>query len=284
MIAAATAPTAVSFAGSPQTGSARSTWTIGFTSSATGALKNGDTVIIGFSAGFSIEANPTITLGGGYTNCSATGSTNGTAGSVTGPTLTVTIVNNGGTCALANSGNGSMTIAGVDNPPAQVITNTSLTLSTGADYTAASPAANVTIAAATTPTGVSFTGSPQSGNARSTWTVGYTATATGALKTGDAITIGFAAGFSIPANPTVVLTGAYTNCSASAVTTSTSGSTTGPTVTVTLANNGGNCALANSASGALTLAGITNPPQQTITAANMTVATTADTTAASPGA
>ena len=284
VIAAATAPTAVSFAGAPQTGSARSTWTIGFTSSASGALKNGDTVIIGFSAGFSIEANPTITLGGGYTNCSATGSTNGTAGSVTGPTLTLTIVNNGGTCSLANSGNGSMTIAGVSNPPAQTITNTSLTLSTGADYTAASPAANVTIAGATTPTAVSFTGSPQSGNARSTWTVGYTASATGALKTGDAIKIGFAAGFSIPANPTVVLTGAYTNCSASAVTTSTAGSTTGPTVTVTLANNGGNCALANNASGALTLAGITNPPQQTITAANMTVATTADTTAASPGA
>ncbi len=283
-IAAATAPTAVSFAGSPQTGGARSTWTVGYTASATGALKDGDAVIIGFSAGFSIEANPTITLGGGYTNCSATASTNGTAGSVTGPTLTVTLANNGGTCALANSGNGSLTIAGVENPPAQTITNTSLTVSTGADYTAASPAGNVTIGAATTPTAVTFAGSPQTGVARSTWTIGFTSTTTGALKVGDTITVGFAAGFSVPATPTVTLTGAYTNCSATAVTTSTSGSTTGPTVKITLANNGGNCALANSASGALKIAGITNPPAQTITAANMTLATSADTVAGVPGA
>ena len=113
------------------------------------------------------------------------------------------------------------------------------------------------IAAATTPTAVTFTGAPQTQGARSTWTIGYTASATGALKTGDTISIGFSTGFSIPANPTVTLTGAYATCSATAVTTAT---TSGATVLVTLANNGGTCALANSASGALTLAGITNPP------------------------
>ena len=44
------------------------------------------------------------------------------------------------------------------------------------------------------------------------------------------------------------------NCLATAVTTGTNNSATGPTVTVTLANNGGNCALANSANGAFTFA------------------------------
>ena len=218
-IAAATTPTAVSFAGSPRPATPARPGRSASPPARAAPSRTGGSVIIGFSAGFSIPANPTITLtGAGWSNCSATGSTNGTAGSVTGPTLTVTLADNGGTCALANSGNGPLTIAGVINPPAQTIAETSLSVSTSTDYTAANPGATVTIGAATTPTGVSFTGSPQTGVARSTWTIGYTATATGALKVGDTITVGFAAGFSVPANPTVTLTGAYTNCSASAVT------------------------------------------------------------------
>ena len=284
VIAAATAPTAISFAGAPQSANARSTWTIGYTSTATGSLRAGDTISVVFAAGFTIPATPTITLtGAGYTNCSATAVITGTAGSATGPTLTLTLANNGGTCALANSGNGAFTILGITNPPAQTITAANLTLATSADTTLASPAGNVVISAATTPTAVSYAGVPQTGYARSTWTVGFTASAGGALKTGDTITLAFANGFSIPATPTITLTGAgYANCSATAVTTGTNGSASGPTVTVTLANNGGTCALAASGNGALTVAGIANPPAQTITPANLTVATSADTTPASP--
>ena len=284
VIAAATAPTAISFAGAPQSANARSTWTIGYTATATGSLRAGDTISVVFAAGFTIPATPTVTLtGAGYTNCAATAVTTGTAGSATGPTVTLTLANNGGNCALANSGNGAFTIVGITNPPAQTITAANLTLATSADTIPASPAGNVVISAATTPTAVSFTGVPQSGYARSTWTIGFTASAGGALKTGDTITLAFANGFSIPATPTITLTGAgYANCSATAVTTGTNGSSSGPTVTVTLANNGGNCALAASGNGALTVAGIANPPAQTITPANLTVATSADTTPASP--
>ena len=42
------------------------------------------------------------------------------------------------------------------------------------------------------------------------------------------------------------------------------------------------CSLANSGNGALTIAGVTNPPAQTITAANWTVATSTDTDAGDP--
>ena len=50
------------------------------------------------------------------------------------------------------------------------------TVATSASVTPASPAGNITIAAATAPTAVTFAGAPQVGLARATWTVGYTAT------------------------------------------------------------------------------------------------------------
>ncbi len=82
------------------------------------------------------------------------------------------------------------------------------------------------------------------------------------LRAGDTITIAFASGFTVPVTPTITLAGAYTNCSATGSTASTSGSGTGPTLTVTLADNGGTCALATSASGALTIAGFTTRPHR----------------------
>ena len=203
-ITAATAPTAVTFAGAPQNGGARSTWTVGYT--ATTALKAGDTITISIPAGFAIPTSPTITLGGAYTGtCTSPASTtSNTSGSTTGPTLTITLP---ATCALAAAASGSLTIAGITNAPAAAYLLANWTVNTSADTTPASPAGNVTITAATAPTAVTFAGAPQNGGARSTWTVGYTATT--ALKAGDTITISIPAGFAIPTSPTITLGGAY---------------------------------------------------------------------------
>src|SRR5207247_9329969 len=132
------------------------------------------------------------------------------------------------------------------NPAAGTLTGTTFSVATSKETVAANPA-NVVIAAATQTSAPTFTGTPQSGAARSTWAVGFTASATGALTTGDTITVAFPGTFTVPATPTITLTGAYTNCSAT-------GAAAGTTVTITLADSGGTCTLANSASGALKVA------------------------------
>src|SRR5438067_3395286 len=77
--------TTVSFTGSPQTALARSDWTVGFTSSATGTLSAGSTITAAFNAGFTVPATPTIVLGAGFVNCTATAT-------AAAQTVTVTLV------------------------------------------------------------------------------------------------------------------------------------------------------------------------------------------------
>src|SRR5207237_1294089 len=84
----------ITFTGSPQTGSARSDWTVGFkTSNPGGALAAGSTITVVFNGGFTVPAVPTITLLTGYANCAATATGSGT-------TVTVTLADSGGVCAL----------------------------------------------------------------------------------------------------------------------------------------------------------------------------------------
>src|SRR5437899_522800 len=49
---------------------------------------------------------------------------------------------------------------------------------------------------------VTFSGSPQTGGARATWTVGFTNTGGGALAAGDTITVAFNTGFTVPTGQT----------------------------------------------------------------------------------
>src|SRR5439155_885169 len=122
---------------------------------------------------------------------------------------------------------------------------------------------------------VTFTGSPQTASARSNWTVGFKTGGSGALAAGDTITIVFNSGFTVPAVPAVALLSGFANCSAT-------GTAAGTTVTITLADSGGTCTLANSASGALKVAFPTNPPAGSIAAVNWSVKTGTDTTAVNP--
>ncbi|HEY8869502.1 MAG TPA: hypothetical protein VIM30_08925 [Candidatus Limnocylindrales bacterium] len=120
---------------------------------------------------------------------------------------------------------------------------------------------------------VTFGGSPSTAEAVATWTVAFTTSPTGALKRGSSITVVFNTAFGVPSAPAVSLTGGFTNCSVGA-------SVIGTTMSLTL--NGGRCALGNGATGRLAVAGIINPPAGTYAAASFSVATSADTTAASP--
>ena len=61
----------VTFAGSPQTALARSTWTVGFTTSSTGTLAAGSTITVVFNGGFTVPATPAVTLGPAFANCTA---------------------------------------------------------------------------------------------------------------------------------------------------------------------------------------------------------------------
>ena len=264
VINGATTPTAVSFSPASAAANASSTWTVGFTTSASGKLAAGNTIAVTINSSFTVPATPTITLPSGFSGCTATGST-------TSHVVTVTLA--GASCALANGTAGTLTIAGITNPGAGLYGNTTFSVATSEDTVAASPASGVTITA-TTPTSVSFSGSPQTANSTATWTAGFTTSASGKLAAGNTIAVTFPASFTVPATPTITLPSGFSGCTAT-------GSTTSHVVTVTLA--GASCALANGTAGTLTIAGITNPAAGTYTNTTFSVATSQDTTAASPG-
>ncbi len=115
---------------------------------------------------------------------------------------------------------------------------------------------------------VSFTGLSQVAGATSTWTVGFSTSNnnSSALAAGSTVTAVFAAGFVIPATPTIALAANFSNCTATGV-------TTGQSVVITLANSNGTCALAKNKSATFTIAGITNPEAKTYPASDFSVKT-----------
>ena len=218
-IVAAIAPAAtISFAGATEAAAAITKWTVGFTSSATnGALIGGSTITAVFDASFAITAVPTITLGAGFTNCTAAGAT--TAGS----TVTITLADSAGagSCSLAANTATTVVISGVTNPAVGTYTNTNFTVKTLSDSVTASPAANIAVAAQTTPTAVSVTASNRAAAASGvTYTTTFTPSAvvagppptTGALAAGDTITVVLPASTTVPASPTITPTAGFGTC------------------------------------------------------------------------
>ena len=136
--------TAVTFAGSSMVAGATSNWTVGFKTSASGALNAGKTITVAFSSvspqNFTVPATPTIVLGAGYVNCTAT---------ATGAASTVTVTLAGASCAVGNSTTTSMTINGITNAPqAAAIPKANFSVMTSVDNTSAvSPGSNVTLVA-----------------------------------------------------------------------------------------------------------------------------------------
>ncbi len=237
---------------------------MGFTTSPSGKLAAGNTITATFNSNVTVPATPTVTLGTGFTGCTATAS-------ATGGVVTITLA--GASCAVNNSTAASLTIAGITNPGAQTLTNTTFKVATAEDTSAVSPGSNVVIAAATAPSAVSFSPGSTAAHASSTWSVGFTTSASGKLAAGNTITATFNSNVTVPATPTVTLGTGFTGCTATA-------SATGGVVTITLA--GASCAVNNSTAASLTIAGITNPGAGSYANTTFKVATSEDTSAVSP--
>src|SRR5439155_20742137 len=99
----------------------------------TGHLAAGSTIVAVFPAGFTLVASPAIVLGGAFSNCSA-------AGAAVGTTLTVTLSNSAGTCALADATAATFTASGitnanVDSSGSNAYANNAFSLKTSADAT-----------------------------------------------------------------------------------------------------------------------------------------------------
>jgi putative cell wall-binding protein len=118
------------------------TWTIGFTSSADGALEPGDEIVVTFNPDFVITS-PTVDLTGGFTGLPTTVP----SGDVSVAANVVTITLSSGE-ALAKNTAATLTISGVTNPVSDSYANMSFSVSTSVD-TAGSPLTDVVITSTT---------------------------------------------------------------------------------------------------------------------------------------
>ena len=136
-----TSVTAVTFAGSSQAAGAVANWTVGFTTSSSGALNTGKTITAIFNPGFTVPATPTIALNTGFTSCTATAT-------ATGQTVTITLA--GASCAVANSAAATLTINGITNPAvAGSLAANTFSARTSVDTAVVNPASPIVIVAGT---------------------------------------------------------------------------------------------------------------------------------------
>jgi hypothetical protein len=278
----ATSPSAVTFTATPPTSvasNAPSTWTVGFTTSSGGALGIGSTITITLPAGFSTTSTaPTVTLltpSTFATDCAGLGQDSSESN-----VISILIYPAGSGCALAASTAATFSIS-VVNGFAGAYGASNFSLSTNKDTTAVAPASGETI----TPTAVSsvsVTGTAPTSpveSAASTWTWGFTTSASGQLGAGDTITLTFPASFTtVSTIPTVNLVSPSafpTDCTATS-----SDANEGSVVVITLSNNGSNtCALADSTAATINVA-VVNGTSDALS--SFSLATDEDATATSP--
>ena len=132
----------VTFNGSSLVGGATAAWTIGFTTSngAGGALGPGSTIVVTFNTNFAEPPNPAVTLGTGFTGCTATAST-------ASSTDVVTVTLAGSSCALPKSTAAALTIAGITNAPVGTYPASTFTVSTSSDTNVVSSGSAITLTA-----------------------------------------------------------------------------------------------------------------------------------------
>lgn len=245
------------------------TWTVGFTTSATGDLANPNTVTITFPVGVVLPASPaSLQLTGFAGTCGPGGAT---TGPVSGQTVTLTLPVG---CTLAASSAASIDVQGITNPGAGTLAASGFSLSTTTDPVAAHPASGVTIGTTAVST-VTFSGSSLAANNPSTtWTAGFTTSGTGNLANPNTVSITFPAGFVLPASPaTVVLNASFLG------TCTTTGTVSGQVVTVTVPAG---CTLAASTAATIDIQGITNPAAGALANTGFSVSTSEDTDSVNP--
>ena len=131
----ASAPSNAVFSPGSSAPNALSTWTVGLTTSSTGALAPSDTISVVLNSNFAIATGQTVVFTG-------FGSCPGATDSVAGNVATVSL---GAGCALGNSSSGTLSIPGITNPGVGTYPNTSFSVATSKDSTALNSASNIVI-------------------------------------------------------------------------------------------------------------------------------------------
>jgi hypothetical protein len=244
----------VSFVPSDRQGAASANWTVGFTTSASGALAIGGTITINAPA-------------------STTFPSAASAYKVNGTTVTATPTTAAGTVTIAtpvavgNSSAISVVITGVTNPTAGTYANSSFSISTSADTAASNPASGLSFGSVVS--GVSFSPSSPVSAVSANWTVGFTTSASGALAIGGTITINAPASTTFPSAASAYKVNGTT---VTATPTTAAG-------TVTIATP---VAVGDSSAISVVITGVTNPASGTYANTAFSISTSADTAASTP--
>ena len=137
--AGASTPTGATFAPGSLAAGANSTWTVGLTTSSTGALSPSNTISVVFNPNFTLASGQAVIFTGFGTSCpSSNDSVNGNVVTVTLPAL----------CTLADSTSGTLSLPGITNPAAGTYSNSTFSVGTSQDTSALSSATNIVIGAA----------------------------------------------------------------------------------------------------------------------------------------
>ena len=238
----------VTFAPSDRQGANSAIWTVNATTSATGALAIGATI--------TIDAPPTTTFPSAASAYKVNSTTVTAIPSTAAGTVTIATP-----VAVTSSTLVTVVMTGVINPPAGTYANTSFSVSTSVDTTASNPAGGLSFGSVDS--GVSFGPSSLVGAGSATWTVGFTASASGALAIGDTITISAPASTTFPSAAS-----AYT---VNSTTVTAIPSTAAGTVTIVTP-----VALGNSTAVSVQMTGVTNPAASSYPNTSFSASTTAD--------
>ncbi|HQU26111.1 MAG TPA: hypothetical protein PLS29_03660 [Acidimicrobiales bacterium] len=261
--ASASSVGAVGVATTSTAGNASTTWTVTFTTSASGALSAGGTITLTYPTAFIVAASPKVTFTTGFSGCTtATGS----AGS---GTLVVTLPSG---CSLAASTQGVFSVP-VTNPPApQTFSTSQYTLATSVDTTsfAATSAPTSITASGTAVSSLAVTGAATANTAASL-TYAFTTSASGALAAGDVVTALVPAGYTIESGLGATLGGAFTCTGTSVAITYAAGPPQEVDVTVP-----SGCSLADSSSGSLLFSDVTPPATTSLVATDYALYTSED--------
>ena len=238
----------VTFAPSDRQGAISAIWTVDATTSATGALAIGATI--------TIDAPPTTTFPSAASAYKVNSTTVTAIPSTAAGTVTISTP-----VAVSSSTLVTVVMTGVINPAAGTYANTSFSVSTSVDTTASNPASGLSFGSVVS--GVSFSPSSLVGAGSATWTVGFTASASGALAIGDTITISAPASTTFPS-----AVSAYT---VNSTTVTAIPSTAAGTVTIATP-----VALGNSTAVSVQITGVTNPAASSYPNTSFSASTTAD--------
>ena len=244
----------VSFAPSDRQGAGSATWTVGFTTSASGALAIGGTITINAPASTT------------FPSAASAYKLNGTTVTAI-PTTAAGTVTIATPVAVGDSSAISVVITGVTNPAAGTYANTAFSVSTSADTAASKPASGLSFGSVVS--SVSFSPSSPVSAVSANWTVGFTTSASGALAIGGTITINAPASTTFPSAASAYKVNGTT---ATATPTTAAG-------TVTIATP---MAVGDSSAISVVITGLTNPAAGTYANTSFSVSTSADTAASNP--